>query len=177
MRKAFLIVFIALLTFVAVDRGSGQDRDTTSAITEEEPVKRHAVEFGLNTLGAGVEYRYRLVTFFTVDVVFAAGPPGIGVGVSFVPLTYVFAQGVYGTSSYQEVAVIDGPVEFRPDFAYGWRAGAHVPLNPQRSSFFLVLSGGDVWLVQNEYCSNCGGFLTGAPPAPEYGREKRHFRV
>ncbi|MBI4428596.1 MAG: hypothetical protein HY562_05715 [Ignavibacteriales bacterium] len=167
-----------MITASAV-RSYGQEPDSAlTAVGEEETTKKHSIEFGLNTLGAGVEYRYEVIPFVSTDVVFAAGPPGIGVGLSLVPLTYVFAQGVYGASSYQEVATVDGPAEFRPDFAYAWRAGVHVPLNPKRGSFFLVLSGGDVWLVQNEYCSNCGGFLTGPPPAaPEYRKETKHFQV
>ncbi len=179
MRSELRPRFVALLLFLPHFALFAQQLDTTSAFeVADEEAKKHSVEVGLITMGGGVEYRYEVIPFMSTDVVFSAGPPGIAVGLSLVPLTYVFAQGVYGTTSYGEVAASDGPAEFISDYAYGWRAGVHIPLNPKKRSFFLVISGGDLWLVQNTYCSNCGGFLTSPPVStPEYRKETRHFQM
>ncbi len=148
------------MLFVAASFGAAAQHADTSGMDQE--AKWHAIEVGLMTHGAGVEYHFSPVTPLSADVVLAVGPPGIGVGVSVTPIPWVFGQAVYGTTSYRTIATVGGAAEFSPDYVYGWRGGIQIPLNPGKKTFFAALSGGNIWLVQKEYCQNCVGF--GADP-------------
>jgi hypothetical protein len=146
------------------------------SLTSKNQAKDHALEIGVMILGAGVEYHYSAMSFASTDLILGAGPPGLGAGISLSPVSYIFGQAMIGKTVYEEIGQVGGPVGFRPDFVYGWRAGFYVPLNPASANLFLSLSAGRIELVQREYCENCVAFSP-EPPLPVYGTKTKRFRV
>ena len=137
----------------------------------------HRLQFGLNALGLGIEYRYDLFSFVSADAVLSGLRPGAAIGMTLSPISLVFVQGVFGTGAWEEMAAPDGPAPLRPDFVYGWKAGLQITLAPRISPIYVQFGGGQLKYVQRHYLYNSAGFILHPPPPPLYRRETRMIEV
>ncbi len=164
-----VIVFVGLLQ--AQDTLS---QDSAGSVTRTNV---HSLLFGLNALGAGIEYRYQFIDFVSADAVLSAERLGAAVGVTLTPLSFLFVQGVFGKGEWKEMPIADGPPTMKPDYVYGWKAGLQLPLAPRKSTIYVQFGFGQLKYVQNHYWYNGGGFIVQPPPPPLYRRETRMAEV
>ncbi len=171
-----LLVVSAAILFVEI--AGSQVKAPEDSIETSGQLTAHRLQFGLNTLGVGIEYRYHFVSFASADAVFSGWSPGAAVGLTLSPIPVLFVQGVYGTGTWEAEAVAaDGPPLLKPDYLYGWKAGFQFPLAPRTSPVYLQFGGGQVTYVQRHYLYNVSGLIVPPPPAPLYRREVRKTEV
>jgi hypothetical protein len=161
---------VFVLGVPALDAQTPQEEDSSSTASKQY---FHHVEFGINAIGLGLEYRAQWFSIMSTDVVASLEQPGIGAGISFSTYGIFFLQGVLGVGGYNERTVIDGPGPFKPDFAYGWKAGVHVPLPRKLSNIFFTLGFGQMKYIQDRYRYTGGLIIASEPIEPAYRREIR----
>jgi hypothetical protein len=152
---------------------TGQSPLSDDTIRTSSRTNLHRLQFGLNALGAGIEYRYHLLSFVSADAVVSGVRPGAAVGVTLSPISLLFVQGVFGKGSWEEMPVPDGPGPFKPDYVYGWKAGLQIPIAPRKSTMYVQFGAGQLKYVQGRYLYNSAGFILEPPPSPKYRRETR----
>jgi hypothetical protein len=171
------LVLTILATVACVYLLSGQPQLSNDSVGTGARVNVHRLQFGLNALGAGIEYRYQVFQFVSADAVLSALRPGAAIGVTVWPVSFVFVQGVFGTGNWEEMPAPDGPAPFKPDYIYGWKAGLQIPIAPRKSTFFVQFGAGQLKYVQRHYLYNSAGLILEPPPARLYRRETRITEV
>ena len=151
------ILFMILVSLPFLNTVEAEDAD--SSVTQIP--KTNLVEIGLNGLGIGVEYHYCGNKYFSLDVIVSSIRPGLALGSSFTPISFVFIQGFVGTKSLTpepnyaihpdvqqnfDVTAVNPGAPFT--MTYGWRAGIHFPIVPRKHTLFVSLAGGDGFVVR-----------------------------
>ncbi len=151
----------------------GQDTLAFDATIATQLRKSHHIEIGVNTIGAGIEYQYQVVSFVSADAILSLRQPGAGLGLTFTPVSFFFIQAAIGTVQFENAPSADGPPPFRPDYAYGWKAGFRIPIAPKRSSLYVLVGVGQLTYIEKNYQFNGGGWILSPPPEPQYREEIR----
>ncbi|HTP13898.1 MAG TPA: hypothetical protein VMM37_09710 [Bacteroidota bacterium] len=173
LKPLFRCVVVPLGIIVFTGRSNSQSKPPADSLGTGLEATPHRLEFGLNALGLGIEYRYYFLSFASADAVLSGVRPGAALGVTLSPLSLVVVQGIYGTGKWEEAPIADGPPALKPDYVYGWMAGLHIPFAPERSPVYLQFGGGQLIYVQRHYLYNVYGLIVPPPPVPLYRREVR----
>lgn len=122
-----------------------------------------------------LEYRRYWIPILSSDIFLRLNDGGgINVGASVYPPSFyffelLFLQGFIGSPYYKET-IVDGPV-FNPEYVYGLKYGIKLPFLKDR--FIFSVSVGKNWIVDKNYCYNCGFPPPGITFIPKHKVEYR----
>ncbi|MGA9120521.1 MAG: hypothetical protein WB699_14250 [Bacteroidota bacterium] len=118
------------------------------------------------TTGTILELQYtRMFSgILSADALFQTTSMGPSIGITLYPLDWLFGQARIGLPIFQESSAPDGPPPFDPDYMVGLRAGVIVRLPESR--LFMEFAIGRVLVIQQKYCSTCGGFFPDGSTMP-----------
>ncbi len=133
-----------------------------------------SIEFRIGaSTGFEIQYSRRLLPVLTADILLQVFKTGPSVGLTIAPLPILFLQARVGYPLYSGGQAEDAPT-WKPDLMYAYRAGLCVP--SKDSKVFINLSYGKLWVVDRDFCYNCGGFPPpGVVVIPQYRDEYQIF--
>ncbi len=155
----------------------GQDNLPDDSTNSDRSPGVRRMELGINSLGAGVEYRYQLQSFLSMDAMVSIQRPGVAIGATVSLLSFFILQGMFGNGAFEDAQATDGPPAFKPNYLYGWKAGIQFPIAPRKTDLYILFAAGQLKYVQSHYQYNGGGMILGPPPVPRYRRETRVAEV